>query len=158
MPKSSRLLMLCSLLFCLSACETVGSVAQGIADRAKSSSQAAPDAKPTDVPISRSPVPSPTAGAIGQPTSVAKAQPAAAAQPAADRAGPEVIQAAGYDWLVVSKSEGGIKIQTKGLPKDQDALDVASGHCRKSGRVAQLARPRRMVLMTWNFFEFNCAR
>ena len=71
---------------------------------------------------------------------------------------PEAIQYGGYEWLVVSKSEGGIKVQTKGMPKDQDALDVASAHCKKFGRVAQVAQPRKLVLFTFNLFAFNCAR
>ena len=64
----------------------------------------------------------------------------------------------GYDWEVVSKSEGNIKLQTKGMPTEQIAIDAANTHCKKFGRLAQTGAPPQLVLFAWWFYSFNCVR
>lgn len=154
----------------LSGCGAIERVAQGVADSARgganpeatAASGAAASPAPTTsasaaskAPPSAATTATSKAPAVSSPPAVAKpaAAPAESAKPARD-----FIPMGGYDWEVVGKSEGNIKLQTKGAPADQIAIDAANTHCKKFGRLAQMSAPRKMVLFTWNFFSFNCVR
>lgn len=154
----------------LMGCSAVERVAQSVADSARGSAAPAASAAPATetnpppaagAPVGSKPTQAPATGSKAVATAPAPAAPEA--KPSATAAAPakptrEVIPMGGYDWEVVSKSEGSIKLQTKGLPTEQIAIDAANMHCKKFGRLAQTGAPPQLVLFTWWFYSFNCMR
>ena len=151
-------------------CGAVERVAQSVADSARGG--AAPIAA-TGTATAVNPTPAASAPSTSKPspnnaTASKTATPATTPAPSTGkslavaveptRPTVESISMGGYDWEVVSKSEGNIRLQTKGMPTEQIAIDAANVHCKKFGRLAQMSAPRKLILFTWNSFSFNCTR
>jgi outer membrane murein-binding lipoprotein Lpp len=132
--------------FFLAGCETIGNVAQTVADKAKGSS--AKSETQADSPATQQ------AASAATPNTTA-AKPSAA--PARTRPA-NTFESGGYEWLILSQSEAGIRLQTRGWATDQIAMDAANIHCRKNGRIAQQNGPPKLALLVFVIYNFNCVR
>jgi hypothetical protein len=144
---ATRLIAAAFACFFLAGCETIGNVAQSVADKAKGTSSTSS--------------PEPQAAAPSRPT--ATAQPAGAGPTAGSSAQTQArpanrFESGGYDWLILSQSEAGIRLQTRGWATDQIAMDAAAPHCKKHGRIAQQNGAPKLALLVFVIYDFNCVR
>jgi len=144
---ATRFVFTVAVLLSLYGCATIGDVAQTIADKAKGAS-----AEPSSTTTSTS---APTAAPINQPKSQ-PAQRASGAGTVLDSG--NNIQFGGYSWLILSRSEAGIRLQATGWAGDQIATDLASLHCKKHSRIAQQAGEPKVNLFIYVAYNFNCVK
>ena len=136
-------------IFVFSGCSTIGDVAQSVADKAKGNS--------TESKSATAPPPPSTANSASPATQKTQPVPKSADVTSIPDSGKE-FQYGGYKWLILSRSEAGIRIQSRGWAGDQVALDAASLHCKKFGRIAQQVGTPQVALMVFVVYNFNCVR